>query len=201
MAKIVILMGRGMSGKTKTINKIGEILGLTKYETRNKAGYPNFITWVGEAQEIFLKTGSIQEDEISRLRDILAQTGSIQEKEKAILDKVIEATKKWIEYLQDKPNAIAIIPFTLTGKDAMENLILQPLGLFRNSGNDIKLIYLKKDNINEKTLVEEVVEKAKPDFIIKSVKDEQERQAQELLDYLNLKPIKKSELAPIDQFI
>src|SRR3989344_7212662 len=108
MAKIVILMGRGSSGKTRTINKIGEILGLTKYNTRYKAGYPSYITWVGEAQEIFLKTGSIQEDEISRLRDILAQTGSIQEKEKIILEKVIEATKKWIEYLKEKSNAIAI---------------------------------------------------------------------------------------------
>ena len=64
MAKIVILMGRGSSGKTRTINKIGEILGLIKYNTRYKTSYPNYITWVGEAQEIFLKTGSIQEDEI-----------------------------------------------------------------------------------------------------------------------------------------
>jgi hypothetical protein len=56
MATIVILIGRGDSGKTRTINKIGELLGLTPYKTKNKGWYPSFITWAGEAQEVFMKT-------------------------------------------------------------------------------------------------------------------------------------------------
>jgi hypothetical protein len=56
MATIVILIGRGDSGKTRTINKIGELLGLTPYKTKNKGLYPSFITWAGEAQEVFMKT-------------------------------------------------------------------------------------------------------------------------------------------------
>jgi len=202
MAKIVILIGRGESGKTSTINKVGEKLGLTKYETRYKAGYPSFVTWVGEAQEIFLKTSSIQEEVKSKVSRIFAQTGSIQEKNKAILDEVLKETEKWIDFLKDKSNAIAIIPFTLTGgKNAMEDLILKPLELFKQSGNEVKTVYLKKDNIQEKNLVEHVINKVNPDLIIKSVEDEEERQAQELLDYLKLKPFKKIEVAPLGQFI
>ena len=80
MATIAILMGRGNSGKTRTINKIGEILGLKHLKTRKKEGYPSFVTWAGDAQKIYLRTQSIQEEVISRIYRIFAQTGSIQEK-------------------------------------------------------------------------------------------------------------------------
>lgn len=201
MAKIVILMGRGNSGKTRTINKLGDILGLTKYESRYKGIYPSFVTWAGQAYEILMRTGSLQESARERLRLLLAQTSSLQEKNEAILDQVMKDAKDWIDYLKDKPDAIAIIPFTLTGKNAMEELILKPLELFRQSGNEIDLIYLEKKDISEKALVENVVDKASPNHTIQGVRDEEQRQAEELIKYLSLEPIKKISPIPITEFI
>jgi len=198
MAKIVILIGRAFSGKTKTIKSLAEMLGLRR-ERFDDIGY----ILCGQAQEIYTQTGSIQEEVISKFRDVFAQLSSLQEKNKAILEKVIDETKKWIKFLSDKPNAIAIIPFTLLGKEFMEELIIRPLELFNHSGNDVKVVYLYREykiNIKYKKMVENVMNKIGQYHTITSEK-EYNVQAQELLDYLELKPSKKIEVVPLGQFI
>lgn len=184
MAKIVILMGRASSGKTRTINKIGGILDLT----RKPRQYPGFITWGGQAKE--------SNTEVL----VVAQTGSLQEKMKGDLEGTKQLAQEWIDFLDGKNNTLAIIPLTLMGGSRMSDLILRPLELFRNSQHEVKTVYLKKDKTNQEYLVTPVIGSVNPDLTIRSVKGNEERQAHELLAYLNLQLIPSPQLASIEKF-
>jgi hypothetical protein len=138
---------------------------------------------------------------MSRNREVFAQTSSLQEKNRAILSRIMEEANGWIRFLGERPNSVAIIPFTLTGgEDLMEDLILKPLELFQRSGNDVRTVYLKKANIQQKHLVNRVIQKVNPNKIIESVQGDEDRQATELLTYLRLRPIERSTPPSVDDF-
>ena len=182
MAKIVILMGRANSGKTKTIKTLAKALGLSHC-------YKKLMNWEGTAEEIYAQTNSLQESARVNLPEVVVQTSSIQEQNSAVLKGVLKAVDKWIKFLARNPDAVAIIPFTLTGGSAMRDLILQPLERFRKSGNEVKLVYLEKKNIKERVLVGGVVRDAHPNHTIPSKKNCEKEQAEELRKYLSLKQV------------
>lgn len=138
MAKIVIIMGRGSSGKSLSIDSIADKLGLVK----PNEWHIHFVKYAGHVEEITT----------NNIKEVLIQRDSIQERNHAILEKVLADAQEWIDYLKGKLDVIAIIPFTLRNDDLMRDLILKPLNMFRESSNEVILIYFKKENMYKKAL-------------------------------------------------
>lgn len=187
MAKIFILLGRRNSGKTMTIDNAATKLGLEskprKYEDKN------FIKWAGFAQEV----------NSNNQVEVFAEISSPQEQnyESAYMDESItgikDYAKEWINFLKDKNDAIAIIPFTLCGtayKDVI-SMVMEPLKIFEKS-NKVEIIYLERKYKVNKPFVQQLIndlnDKIKKPYI--NSNEEYGRQANELLNHIRIKKVK-----------